>query len=123
MKIISFNWTKDSFLAGRKTKTRREWTDTYANKFKVGETCQAYDKQPQYGGMKIGELIVESLTYEDISTMPDSDYELEGFLYMEERGLKIWGKDPRQAFDDWRNKGGMYWVLWFTPIIYREQIQ
>lgn len=120
MMIVSFAWTSESFKAGRKTKTRREWTPEYASRFYVGDLCKAYDWQPRFKGKQIGELIVESLTYEDISTMSDSDYQLEGFAYLEEQGLKIWGKNPRQAFDDWRDEGGYYWVLWFTPIIYRE---
>lgn len=120
MMIISFAWTSESFKAGRKTKTRREWTPEYASRFRIGDLCKAYDKQPRFGGKQIGELIVESLTYEDIDTMPDSDYELEGFAYLEEQDLKIWGKDPWKAFEDWRNEGGWYWLLWFTPIIRRE---
>lgn len=117
MMIISFAWTSEAFKAGRKTKTRREWTEDYANRFKIGDICKAYDRQPRFGGKQIGELIVESLTYEDIRLMPDSDYELEGFAYLEEQGLKIWNKHPREAFEDWRNEGGFYWVLHFTPII------
>lgn len=111
--IISFSWTTDAFLATRKSVTRRKWTTNYAKRFKVGDICKAYDKQPRFAGKQIGFLKARSLTYEDIETMPDEDYENEGFQYMEEQGLKIWGKHPRQAFEDWRNEGGMYWVLRF----------
>ena len=116
MMVISFAWTSEAFKAGRKVKTRREWSDDYAQKFHIGDCCKAYDKQPRFGGQQIGMLQVRSLAYEDISIMPESDYEAEGFLYMEEQGLKIWGKDPRQAFEDWRNKGGWYWVLGFKKL-------
>jgi len=116
MNIISFSWTKDSFLANRKTKTRREWSDDYARKFHVYDCCRAYDKQPRFGGQQIGMIQVRSLAYEDISTMANSDYEFEGFAYLEERGLKIWGKEPRRAFEDWRKKGGWYWVLGFKKL-------
>ena len=30
---------------------------------------------------------------------------------MEENGIKIWGKEPRQAFEEWRAEGGCYWVV------------
>ncbi len=46
--------------------------------------------------------------------MPDDDWEEEGFAFMEDQGLKIWGKHPRDAFEDWRKEGGWYWVLRFN---------
>lgn len=116
MMVISFAWTTDAFLANRKIKTRREWNDQYAKKFHVYDCCRAYDRQPRFGGRQIGMIQVRSLAYEDISTMPNEDYEKEGFLYMEEQGLKIWGKEPHQAFEDWRNEGGYYWVLGFKKL-------
>lgn len=116
MMIISFAWTTDAFLANRKTVTRRKWTPYYAKRFKVGDICKAYDKQSRFGGKQIGLIKIMSLTYEDIKTMPNHDYENEGFQYMIERGLKIWGKPPRQAFEDWRNDGGWYWVLRFNKV-------
>ena len=114
--IISFSWTTDAFIAGRKSVTRREWTHGYAKRFKPGQICKAYDRQPRFGGKEIGKIKILSLTYEDIRTMPDSDYENEGFQYMEEQGIKIWNKNPRVAFDDWRSEGGWYWVLRFKKI-------
>lgn len=48
--------------------------------------------------------------------MPPEDYEKEGFAYMQEKGLKIWGKKPQQAFDDWKLEGGFYWVIDFIKI-------
>lgn len=116
MMIISFSWTTDAFLADRKTVTRREWTTDYAKRFKPRDICKAYDKQPRFGGKQIGLIKVRSLTYENIKAMPNSDFENEGFAYMEEQGLKIWKKSPRHAFKDWRNDGGMYWVLRFGKV-------
>jgi len=45
--------------------------------------------------------------------MPDEDYEREGFKFMEENGVKIWGKEPRQAFEDWRETDDTLWVVDF----------
>ena len=116
MKIISFAWTTDAFLAGRKTKTRRTWSWKYAQRFKPGDICKAYDRQPRFGGKPIGFIKIVSINNEDISLMPDNDFELEGFKYMEEKGLKIWGENPRDAFNNWREDGGDYWVVLFEKI-------
>lgn len=88
----------------------------YAKRFKPRNICQAYDKQARFGGKRIGHLQVNSLAWEDITTMPDDEYENEGFKFMEEQGLKIWNKPPREAFEDWRKEGGWYWVLRFNKI-------
>lgn len=117
MMVVSFAWTTASFIAGHKTCTRRQWTPEYAKRFKPRDVCQAYDKQPRFGGKRIGIFDINSLTWEDISDMPDSDLEAEGFKFMQERGLKIWGKEPREAFDDWRDDGGWYWVLRFKKVV------
>jgi hypothetical protein len=49
MKILSFGWTADLFLAGKKTMTSR-----LKCRFKEGELVQAYSKIPCWGGVKIG---------------------------------------------------------------------
>lgn len=117
MMLISFAWTTPPFLAGHKTCTRRQWSIEYASRFKLGDVCKAYDRQPRFGGKPIGFLKIISLDLEDVKTMPNSDFEAEGFSYMQEKGLTIWGKEPQQAFDDWRNDGGMYWVLRFKKVV------
>ena len=60
--------------------------------------------------------ITAPLRFEHISTMPDEDYEKEGFAYLEEQGKKMWGKTPRQAFDDWRKMNLSYWVVDFVKL-------
>lgn len=50
--IISFAWTTQALLAGRKTVTRREWTDGHAAKFKPGDLVDAWDKLPRCKGSK-----------------------------------------------------------------------
>lgn len=115
-KIISFAWTTPPLLANRKTRTRRQWDDNYAKSFKMGDVCQAYNRHPRFKGKKVATIKITGKKKEDISLMPDDDYEKEGFKYMEEQGLKVWGKDPRQAFEDWRNDGGIYWVVDFEVL-------
>jgi len=115
MMIISMAWTKDAYRAGRKTRTRRQWTDNYAKRFKVGSFFQGYDKSPQWGGKKLGESQIVAIKKEHISLMPDEDFIKEGFSYMQERGIKIWDKEPWKAFNDWRKDDETYYVVDFTP--------
>ena len=44
MRIISFAWTTEALIQGKKTQTRRFWKDRYAKSFKKGDLIQAYDK-------------------------------------------------------------------------------
>lgn len=116
MKIISFAWTSGAFEAGRKTVTRRRWKDIYAKLFKAGDICQAYDKSPRCGGKRIGYLRIESVTEERMRDMPDSDFEAEGFAFLEEIGATIWGMPPREAFDWWRRQDEEPYVVRFRIV-------
>jgi hypothetical protein len=82
-------------------------------RFKVGKIVQAYNKSARVGGVRVAFIRILELKKESIALMPDSDYEKEGFKYMEERGLPIWDKDPKEAFQEWRQAGGDYWVVDF----------
>ncbi len=113
MMIISFAWTTPALLAGEKTRTRRDWSDEYAKKFKVGDLIQAYDKQPRFKGKKVAIIKITNIEKEDISLMPDEDYIKEGFAYLERINKEIFGKNPRTAFQEWREEGGEYWVIDF----------
>lgn len=114
--IISFAWTTPAFIAGRKTVTRREWTLQHASHFLAGSVHDAWDKSPRFGGKPIGKLRIISIAKTPICKMPNSDYEAEGFAFLEEKGLKIWKKHPKQAFEDWRAAGGIYWEVRFEKI-------
>jgi len=122
MKIISFAWTTDSLLKGKKTRTRREWDDKFASRFRVGDLIQAWDKQPRFKGKRVAIIKITGIKKEDISLMPDEDYEKEGFAYIEKQGQSIWGQEPKEAFKEWREDGGDYWVIDFELIeIVREK--
>lgn len=113
MMIMAFQHTTPAMLAGRKSRTRRELKEAHAKKFYVGMICAAYDKSPRVGGKKVAEIRITGIKKEDISLMPSEDYEKEGFAYLEEQGLIIWGKHPLNAFQDWRDAGGEYTVVDF----------
>lgn len=116
MMIISFAWTTEPLLAGRKTRTRRDWALNHSKKFKVGDLVQAYDKLPIHGGRRVAIIKITGIKHEHISEMPDEDYEKEGFAYMEEQGLTIWGKKIREAFEEWRKDDDYYWVIDFELV-------
>lgn len=84
MAIISFALTKDEFLAGKKTVTRRDWSDDRFEMWaRLWDTDRhvhdAWDNIPRAGGRKIGELILTARPYrERLDKMPVSDLEAEG---------------------------------------------
>lgn len=116
MKIMSFAWTVPAFLNKRKSRTRREWNDKYASMFKVGDLIQAWDKQPRFKGKRIGTIKITGIKKENISKMPDEDFEKEGFKYFDEEGLPIWDMLPRDAFENWRKEDYDVWVIDFEII-------
>lgn len=98
--IISFAWTTDALLAGRKTVTRRDWSREYAARFKAGSIHQAYNRGPRIGGHKVADILIIQQPYpERTCDIPDDDYEAEGFAYMEEQGILIRGMTPREFFE------------------------
>ena len=115
--IISFAWTTPAFLARRKTRTRREWSDDYAKRFHVGDIVQAWDHVPRVkGAKKIGELKITGLKKESISLMPDGDFEKEGFAYLAENSYSFLDQEPHDYFDKWKSAGGDYWVIDFVRV-------
>lgn len=79
---ISFAWTTPALLAGQKSVTRRPWQDSHARRFKTGDLVDAFNRQPRHAGTKIATIRIVSVTKEPMFTMPDSDYEAEGFAYL-----------------------------------------
>jgi len=89
MKNISFAWTTDALLAGRKTCTCRDWDADYAARFKAGDLIAAYDRSPRFKGKQIGTLrLTHDATYGtlvDVLGGFDAAYEAEGFAYYDEQ--------------------------------------
>lgn len=122
--IISFAWTTPALLAGSKSVTRREWDYAYAQSFKRGMLVDAWDKSPRYGGKKVGTIrLTADPSYEAMRSMPDDDYEREGFAYLDEHpeltskaSRSHFGSFSREAFDRWRNAGGAAYVVRFELV-------
>lgn len=107
MKIISFAYTTAALLAGHKTVTRRYWNPRHANMFKPGETVQAWDKSPRFGGKKVAEIKIIAIYQENSKDMPDEHYAKEGFQYMLDNKIPI-GK--RGKYPIWTDES--YWRAW-----------
>jgi hypothetical protein len=67
--IISFAWTTEALLNGKKTVTRRDWPDSHARKFRVGAIVTAYDKQPCWGGRPVARIQIVSIRRESLNEL------------------------------------------------------
>lgn len=94
MLIISFAWTTPALLADRKTRTRRDWDDNYAKKFKKGILVAAYDRSPRVGGKQIGVIELTEIPYKEATCKaPPEDWEREGLAYLESNGTDFYQSD------------------------------
>ena len=119
-KIISFSWTSPALVARAKSCTRRDWNERYALSFREGELVQAWDRSPRVkGSRQIAWIrLTQDPSWEHMSSMPDSDYEAEGFKYFSEHpnlrgrnGVPLASSLP--GFLAWRIGGGSMWVVRF----------
>ena len=124
MRLISFAFTTPALLAGRKTVTRRLWKDTWAAGFKAGDLVAAYDRNPRNGGHQVATIrLTADPVKERTGTMPDSDYDAEGFAWLQ--GMRsatdhlknapvgAWSKE---AFQEWRDRDELLWVIRFELV-------
>lgn len=118
MKIISFAMTTDALKAGRKTVTRREWKDSHAARFKPGEIVEAWTAGPHRGGKPFGTIRIVSVTKEPTRFIPDSDWDAEGFAYMDEHGINVGAEVTcAQLWSEWRNHPTLEnWVIRFAVV-------
>lgn len=92
--IIAFAQTTPALLAGAKTVTRRQWSDRHHAQMvaRVGEIVDAWSAGPHRGGKPVAKIRLLSVTRERTADIPDSDWDAEGFAYMEERGILLGGE-------------------------------
>lgn len=103
MMWISFSWTTPALLAGRKTRTRRQWKLSHAQSFNAGDLVAAYDKSPRIGGKKVAIIrLTKEPYFTNTYDLTDEDWELEGFAYLSSIGATVNGKSPEQFWDDWK---------------------
>ncbi len=97
--ILSFAWTTDVLLAGKKTCTRRVWSErtarAWVNAYQ-GERLlhSAWNKMPLFkGAKKIADIRLTQLPYQErLGDMPQSDLSAEGGLWTsKEEFIKLFG--------------------------------
>lgn len=117
--IISFAETTSALQARRKTVTRREWNPNHARKFSSNLRVQAWDKTPRVRGAKrVGTIEIERAPYVEMSDeIPEEDWEGEGFAYMQEHGLWLFGgMSPREVWDLWHDQPTPLYVVRFAVV-------
>ncbi len=117
MRSISFAWTAPALLVGRKTVTRRDWSDAYARRFQAGDHVAAYDRSPRFGGKRVAVIELEHFPYqESTAVMPSEDWEREGFAYLASIGAKVDGVTPREFWEGWMDDAVTLWVVRFRLV-------
>ena len=119
MMILSFAETTPALLAGAKTVTRREWSDSHARKFTAGALVQAWDKTPRVkGARRVGTIRITQSPYREQSDLaPMTDFDREGFTFMENRGLTLFGgMTPVEVWRLWHDEPRLLWVVRFELV-------
>jgi len=117
MMTISFAWTTPALLAGVKTVTRRDWNPEYAARFRAGQLVAAYDRQPRYRGRQVATIRLTQPPYrQSTADAPESDWEAEGFAYLERMGSKVGKLTPRVLWKAWHVFPQEMWVVRFELV-------
>lgn len=75
----------------------------------------AYNRSPRFGGKAVAVIRIVSVRLERTSTMPDSDYEGEGFAFLD--GTKIGPHDATwEGFEAWRLADESMFVIRFELV-------
>lgn len=115
MRIISFAWTTEALVVGRKVCTRRDWQQAYARSFKAGEMVAAYERSPRIRGKEVGTIRLTAAP-EFTAALPDEDFEREGFGWMQERHQLVDGVEPRVMWQLWQHHSEPQWVVRFELV-------
>lgn len=99
--ILSFAWTTDVLLSGKKTCTRRQWSDRKAlawlNAYHQGRVVhQAWTNAPFVrGAKKVADIRLTQLPYQErLADMSESDLEAEGGLWADKEEFLNLFSDP-----------------------------
>ena len=102
--ILSFAWTTEALLAGRKTCTRRRWSSRHYGAWRQAwregrREHQAWDKSPRAGGKRVGPIRLTCEPYKErLGDMPEGDVEAEGGMWASKREfIELFGGDPDLA--------------------------
>jgi hypothetical protein len=123
LKEIAFDWTLPALLAGRKTVTRRDWKWSWARSFEAGELVAATGKQRRFGGRQVATIRLTQRPYrQNTAQAPASDWEAEGFAYLEEIGAKVDRRLPWDIWQEWKvYEPREMWVVRFELVSITEE--
>jgi uncharacterized protein YqfB (UPF0267 family) len=118
VKVISFAWTTPALVAGRKTVTRREWSDAYAARFHEGDLIQAWNRQPRFkGAQRVATIRLTADPYpERLCDIPDEDWEGEGFAYLTDIGATVQKITPIELWAHWKVTDDRLYVVRFELV-------
>lgn len=109
--ILSFAWTLEPLLSGRKTRTCRDWSErhmrVWQNAWDEGLVHQAWDKSPRAGGKCRGFIkLVKRPRWERLCDMTEADLVAEGGLWAtREELIELVGGDPEKRV-------AILWLEW-----------
>ena len=119
--IISFGWTTPALVAGHKTVTRRDWKAKHAAQFHAGMLVDAWNTSPRNvkgDPHKVATIrLTADAVLESASVCPASDYEAEGFAYLQAHGHLLNGRTPDELWDYWMDEADlMLYVVRFELV-------
>jgi len=101
--LISFAWTTEALVEGRKTCTRRQWSERYFQQWvkawREGRVVHdAWDRLPRAHGKKVGQIRLTCEPYrQKLLDMPVEDLEAEGgYWKSKDEFVELFG-DPEEA--------------------------
>lgn len=117
MRIISFAWTTPAIEAKAKTCTRRDWDDKYASHFNAGDLLAGFNKSPRFHGYQIATIrLTQKPHKERYYDVPYSDWQAEGFEYLESIGAKVGKLTPKEIWSQWKSCIDYCWVVRFEIV-------
>ena len=118
--ILSFAWTPEALLLGKKTCTRRSWSERTArawmNAYKSDRLIHsAWNKMPFCrDAKKIADIRIRQLPYQEkLADMPQSDLETKGSLWSSlDEFINLFGSPDK-----------VVWVVRFELVLCKTQLE
>lgn len=115
--LISFSWTSPALLAGAKTVTRRDWSESHAAKFRAGMLVDAWDRGPRTRlGRKIATIRLSGVYKKRSNEVPWADWYAEGFEWLSVKGTLNDRRRAEVIWYDWHKRPRDLYVVRFELI-------
>lgn len=115
MLTMSFAYTLAPMRARAKCKTRRDWSEEYAERFFIGIKVLGSTRNYRFGGKPFCKIeLTADPIRQSTGLMTEQDYIDEGLLFMEKHGLLMRGIPPRRYFNEWKLENKPLYVVCFN---------